>query len=145
MRVFHARLAEPYCEYTLHARQDMSTMQTIDGIYTAGKANEDAPISDSGLRNSSDAQAGPDLAYRWPPVDKEVGRAVEKQLGDSVSIYGNDGIFGRFEEAWRNCHDLPESYTLLHNSGTNALQAVYFAIQVQPGDEVCCLTHLILS
>ena len=145
MRVLHSRLTEPSCEDKLHARHDMSTMQTIDGIYAVGKAIGNALISDGGLQSSSDAHTGPDLTYRWPPVDEESRTAVEKQLGDSVSIYDNGGIFGKFEKAWKNYHGLPESYALLHNSGTNALQAIYFAIQVQPGDEVCRSTRLVLS
>ena len=145
MRVFHARIAEPSSEYKLHACHDMSTMRTVDDIYAAGKAAGNAAISDGGLQSSSDASPAPDLTYRWPPVDEGSRRAVEKQLRDSVSIYDSGGIFGKFEQAWKRYHGLPESYTLLHNSGTNALQALYFAIQVQPGDEVCCSTHLILS
>lgn len=144
MRVFHARVAEPSCEYKLHASHDMSTMQTVDGIYGAGTAVGNAPISDCGLQSSSATQSAPDLTYRWPPVDKGSVTAVEKQLRDNVSIYDNGGIFGKFEKAWKKRHGLPESYTLLHNSGTNALQALYFAIQAQPGDEVCS-TNLILN
>ena len=145
MGEFHARLAEPSCEYQLHACHDMSTMQTVDDIYAVGRAAGNTDISGGGLQSSSDAHPAPDSTYRWPPVDEESGRAVEKQLRESVSIYDNGGIFGKFEKAWKKCHGLPESHTLLHNSGTNALQALYFAIQVQPGDEVCCSTHLIPS
>ena len=119
-------------------------MQTVDAIYGAGKATGNARISDGGLQSSSDTQSTLDLTYRWPPVDDGSVKAVEKQLRDSVSIYDNGGIFGKFEKAWAKYHGLPNSYTLLHNSGTNALQALYFAIQVQPGDEVCS-TDPILS
>ena len=145
MRVFHAGISEQPCEYKLHACQDMSTMQTVDDIYAAGRAVGKATISDGGLRSSTVAHSALDLTYHWPPLDEESGRAVQKQLRDSVSIYDNGGIFGKFEKAWKGCHGLPESYALLHNSGTNALQALYFAIQVQPGDEVCRSTRLILS
>ena len=145
MSVFHARLAEPSSEYKRHACHDMSTMQMVDDIYNAGRAVGNTDISGDGLQNSTSAHPAPDSTYRWPPVDEESGRAVEKQLRDSVSIYGNGGIFGEFENGWKKCHGLPESHTLLHNSGTNALQALYFAIQAQPGDEVCCSTHIIPS
>ena len=120
-------------------------MQTVDEIYAVGRAVGNATIGDGGLQSSSDAHSAPDLTYRWPPVDEGSGRAVQKQLQDSVSIYDNGGIFGKFEKAWEKRHGLPESYSLLHNSGTNALQALYFAIQLQPGDEVCRSTRLILS
>ena len=120
-------------------------MQMVDDIYVAGRGVGNTAISDDGLQSSSDAHSVPNLIYRWPPVDERSRRAVEKQLQDSVSIYDNGGIFGKFEKAWKTYHGLPQSYTLLHNSGTNALQALYFAIQLQPGDEVCCSTHLILS
>ena len=145
MRVFHAGISKQTCEYKLHACQDMSTMQTVDDIYAVGRAVGNATIGDGGLQSLSDAHSAPDLTYRWPPVDEGSGRAVQKQLQDSVSIYDNGGIFGKFEKAWEKRHGLPESYALLYNSGTNALQALYFAIQVQPGDEVCLPTHLILS
>ena len=130
MRVFHTRLAGLSCEYKLYACHDMSTMQTVDNIYAAGRAVGNAAISDSHLQSSRNAYSAPNLTYYWPLVDEGGRRAVEKQLQDSVSIYDNGGIFGKFEKAWKKCHGLPKSYTLLHNSGTNALLALYFAIQV---------------
>ena len=143
MKVFHARITGPSCEYKLHACHDMRTMQTINDIYAAGRAAGNAIISDGSLQNLSGACSIPDLTYHWPPVDKISACTIEKQLRDSVSIYNNGGIFGKFEKAWKNYHSFPQSHTLLHNSRTNALQALYFAIQVQPGDEVCCETHSI--
>ena len=146
MSVFHARLAEPSSEYKRHACHDMSTMRTVDDIYAVGRAAGDTDGGGGGgLQSSTGAHPALDTTYRWPPVDEESGRAVEKQLRDSVSIYGNGGIFGEFENGWKKCHGLPESHALLYNSGTNALQALYFAMQAQAGDEVCGSTHPIPS
>ena len=142
MRVFHAGITEQPCGYKVHPCQDMSTMQTMDDIYAAGRAIGNATISDGGLQSSSNAHSAPDLTCLWPPVNEGSGRAVQKQLQDSVSIHDSSEIFGKFEKAWKERHGLPNSYTLLHSSGRNALQALYFAIRVQPGDEVCRLTHL---
>ena len=36
----------------------------------------------------------------------------------------------------KQVHQKPEWYSLLHNSGTNALQALYYGANFQPGDEV---------
>ena len=142
MRVFHAGITEQPREFKLQVCQDMSTMQTVDDIYAAGRAAENATKGNDGLQSSSDAHSAPDLTYRWLPVNEGSGRAVQKQLQDSDSIYDNNGDFGKFEKAWKERHGLPNSYTLLHSSGRNAFQALYFAIRVQPGDEVCRSTHL---
>lgn len=48
----------------------------------------------------------------------------------------NSGIFNTLEQAWQDYHEMPESFTVQHNSETNALQALYFAARLQPGDEV---------
>ena len=137
MKIFHARIAEPSHndEDQPHAYQDIITTQTIDSIYAAGKAVGDAIVCDNDLQNLI-AHSTPDCKYRWPPVDETTKKAVEKQLHNSISIYDDSRIFGKFEKAWQKQHISPESFALLHNSGTNALQALYFAAQFQPGDKV---------
>jgi len=118
----------------------LATMHTIDIIYArAGTTGDTGGDSSDNLSDSSKANSIPDCTYRWPLIDGEVANDVEKQLRESVSIYDNSGIIGRFEHAWKMYHGSAESFTLLHNSGTNALQALYFAAQLQPGDEVGCL------
>jgi hypothetical protein len=117
-------------------------MQTIDNIYDAASKIGDTSVRYGSLVDLSNTHSVPDCTYRWPLIDGEIANAVEKQLQESVSIYDNGGIFGEFERAWKKHHGLTESFALLHNSGTNALQALYFAAQLQPGDEVGSPQHL---
>ena len=79
---------------------------------------------------------GQDLAMEWPIVDSVVEAAVATQLYEDISIYGNGGVFQRFESEFKDHHGANSSYALLHNSGTNALHALYYAAGLKPGDEV---------
>ncbi|KAJ8070695.1 hypothetical protein OCU04_001066 [Sclerotinia nivalis] len=139
MRVWRTTVARSNSENEnqLFMHCDRVTMQTIDIIYaragTTGNTEDDPFHS---LPDSSKSNSIPDCMYRWPLIDGEVVNNVEKQLHENVSIYDNSGIIGKFEHAWKMYHGSAESFTLLHNSGTNALQALYFAGQLQPGDEV---------
>jgi dTDP-4-amino-4,6-dideoxygalactose transaminase len=53
-----------------------------------------------------------------------------------ISIYGSGGVFHDFETEFKEFHGVPNSFALLHNSGSNALQSLYFAARFMPGDEV---------
>jgi hypothetical protein len=145
MAAFHARVGGQAStnEYQSSMSRDMATMQTIGNIYDAIRTTGDASISHGNLMDLNEADSVPDCTYRWPLIDEEIANAVEKQLRESVSIYDNGGVFGEFEHAWKKRHDLAESFALLHNSGTNALQALYFAAQFRPGDEVGAPPHLV--
>ncbi|KAI2622466.1 DegT/DnrJ/EryC1/StrS aminotransferase family-domain-containing protein [Hypoxylon sp. NC1633] len=138
MRKFHTRVSKPPQARESHSQSchDLVTMRTIDNIYSAGGACRPTVANDDKVRISSDTHSARDLSFHWPPVDETSLRAVRDQMKESVSIYDNGGIFGKFEEAWREYHGTPDSFALLHNSGTNALQSLYFAAQLQPGDEV---------
>ncbi|KAK5635040.1 hypothetical protein RRF57_010752 [Xylaria bambusicola] len=110
-------------------------MRLIDNVYSKAQAYGSDAITFSDLQGSHTSSPLPDLSFHWPPVDSTSKKAVKEQIADCVSIYDNSGIFGKFEKAWREGHGVPDSFALLHNSGTNALQALYFAAQFQPGDE----------
>lgn len=73
---------------------------------------------------------------QWPIIDRAVEDAVSQQLHEDISIYGNGGVFEQFETEFKKYHGAGSSYALLHNSGTNALHALYFAARLMPGDEV---------
>jgi dTDP-4-amino-4,6-dideoxygalactose transaminase len=51
-------------------------------------------------------------------------------------MYGNGEVFTDFERFVAAFIGQPNWFTLLHNSGTNAIYALYFAASIQPGDEV---------
>ena len=76
--------------------------------------------------------------FQWPLITKDVENAVMTQLHTSISIYDQNGVFGEFEDAFKRFHDCPDWYALLHNSGTNALHALFLACGAKPGDEVSC-------
>ena len=71
-----------------------------------------------------------------PIIDDMTRSAVKKQLSDTVSIYGSGGVIGTFEKEFKEYHSVPNYHVLLHKSGTNALQALYYAAGFLPGDEV---------
>lgn len=122
--------------YQSSVHQDMLIMQTIDNIYASVGVDGNTSSHHSSIPDSGQAPSVPDCRFQWLVIDGGVISAVEKQSQESLSIYDNGGIFGKFEYAWKTYHDSGDSSALLHNSGTNALQALYFAAQFQPGDEV---------
>lgn len=135
MRAFHQTVSglTPIDDYHSSTHRDVVTMNTINAIYcTTGAINDTTGI----LPSSTETEKVFHYNYCWPVINSEISNAVEEQLRESVSIYDSGGIIGRFEHAWKEKHGLDGSFSLLHNSGTNALQALYFAAQLQPGDEV---------
>ncbi|KAL8741212.1 MAG: hypothetical protein Q9190_006159 [Brigantiaea leucoxantha] len=133
---------EVYQAYYTHQDQDLIVTQTLQAIYKYAKHQRiekhqdltDAPLVKSLARNACDPAQ--DLVMMWPVIDQTVDNAVLTQLLDDISIYGNGGIFEHFETEFKKYHAASSSYTLLHNSGTNALHALYFAAGLIPGDEV---------
>ena len=81
----------------------------------------------------------PSPHFEWPVLDEEIQAAVARQLKESVSIYDRSGIFRRFEDRFALAHS--RCHGLLFNSGTSALLAAYYAIDIQPGDEVICADY----
>lgn len=128
-------------ESELHRTQDMIVTRTLQAIYR--HANDRRLKHDknpAGIATTTgdifiqDKVQG--LAMEWPIVDNFVEAAVATQLHEDISIYGNGGVFQRFESEFKNYHRASSSYALLHNSGTNALHALYYAAGFKPGDEV---------
>ncbi|KAL8696598.1 MAG: hypothetical protein Q9224_002711 [Gallowayella concinna] len=126
-------------EYETHRKQDIIVTRTLHAIYQHAKGPEveqhqalaDRPIGD--LRIQEEFQ---NLAMGWPIIDEAIEAAVSTQLHEGISIYGNGGVFQRFESEFKMYHGASSSHALLHNSGTNALQAMYYAAGFKPGDEV---------
>ena len=72
---------------------------------------------------------------QWPRITVVVEKDVLTQLYQNVSLNDNGGIFHDFKTESKQVH------ALLHNSGTNALQALFYACQFAPGDEVSLALH----
>jgi len=77
-----------------------------------------------------------DRHYVWPRITEEVRKVVNCQLDETISIYDCSGVFKQFEDSFSSYHD--RKYALLHNSGTNAIHAMFFAANISVGDEVIC-------
>ncbi len=74
--------------------------------------------------------------FVWPPINREVEKAVIKQLYKSISIYDRSGILKDFEDAFAKYHR--RKYALLCSSGTAALHSMFVAAGFKEGDEVIC-------
>ncbi len=71
-----------------------------------------------------------------PKITKEIEDSVINQLHESISIYDNSGIFGKFEKEFADYHN--SKYGLTFSSGTAALWAMYEGIDLKEGDEIIC-------
>lgn len=107
--------------------RDVAVMKMVDEIYRIGDLQGEASLTKQNPLTKP---------WSWPKVTPDVEEVLARQLHDTLSIYNNGGIFGQFEETFRNFHDVPNSHALLHNSGTNSLHALYFAAGLKSGDEV---------
>ncbi|KAL9611162.1 MAG: hypothetical protein Q9167_004184 [Letrouitia subvulpina] len=119
--------------------QDLVVTKTLQAIYR--HASDEDLKEHTHLAHQNSAKEEPCaqssyLAMEWPKIDWEVEKAVSKQLHEEISIYGNEGVFEAFETEFKNYHGANSLYALLHNSGTNALHALFFAAGLMPGDEV---------
>lgn len=72
--------------------------------------------------------------FRHPRICKTDREAVLRQLDESISLYGKDGIYDRLESAIRSRWGL--AHVLSVNSGTSALYSLYYSLGLKPGDEV---------
>ncbi|KAJ5837841.1 uncharacterized protein N7525_003029 [Penicillium rubens] len=106
--------------------KDVAVMQLVDEIYRVGSSQVESQTALNPLEKT----------WSWPKVTPDVERAISEQLHNTLSIYNNDGIFGKFEETFRTFSDTPSYHALLHNSGTNALHVLYYASGLTAGDEV---------
>jgi dTDP-4-amino-4,6-dideoxygalactose transaminase len=81
--------------------------------------------------------------FRWPLIGPEEEEAVLRQLRSGDLSYGDRaGVVAELEDAFAAFHGLP--YAMSTCSGTAALHAAYFALDLDPGDEVLApaYTHL---
>ncbi|KAL9108234.1 MAG: hypothetical protein Q9227_006972 [Pyrenula ochraceoflavens] len=139
---FHEEIcsSEPSEQYKAFKEQDLAVIRTIQRIYDSGN-NETSQASDSipsvvGWRAYEKPKASTNNRFDWPVIDHGMELALNDQLHTTLSIYSNNGVFEEFEREFKEVHSQPEWYALLHNSGSNALSALYSACDLRPGDEV---------
>ncbi|KAL9621333.1 MAG: hypothetical protein Q9160_004224 [Pyrenula sp. 1 TL-2023] len=108
----------------------------MESIQPSGSQVDDSSSETFRKAETSDPAMLAKREFQWPIIDKEMEEAVTDQLHTSISIYGKDGVFQTFEQEFKEAHENPDWFALLHNSGSNALSALYFACQLKPGDEV---------
>jgi len=71
----------------------------------------------------------------WPIIgEEEIQAVIELMRAGRVSIADGTGPIGEFED--RFAEYTGAKYVLMHNSGTSALHAGFYAVGVGPGDEV---------
>ncbi|KAG8669103.1 hypothetical protein FPOAC1_008491 [Fusarium poae] len=80
------------------------------------------------IANSGD----PISAFDWPVISQNIRHEVLDQLGTTILIYGNDGVFAGFETEFKQSLGEGTWFALLHNSGSNALSGLYFACNLMP-------------
>lgn len=78
--------------------------------------------------------------WQWPPKSYRPEIAIERffAAGGSLCVRGREGVIQRCEDLLCETFDQPRA--ILLNSGTSALYAAFFAIDLRPGDEVICPT-----
>ena len=150
LAAFHREILLPLPSqmYLTCSSLDVLVTGTIEGAYSyhhnsSGKCSSlvqtiSTPLqtqADS-VKSNSSSSLKLNFKLQWPKIHPDVEAAVRVQLYKDISIYDNGGVFKTFEVEFKNFHGTPNFFSLLHNSGSNALQALYFAAQLQPGDEV---------
>jgi len=79
-------------------------------------------------------------SWSWPPADYSPQQAITRFLesGGSLTPKGREGVIGECEDALCTRFDQPRA--VLCCSGTMALFAAFFAMDLGPGDELICPT-----
>lgn len=76
----------------------------------------------------------------WPPKSYQPAAAIERYFAEdgNLQIRGREGILGQCEDSL--CERFDQSRAILLCSGTSALYAAFFAIDIRLGDEIICPT-----
>ncbi|KAG5804922.1 hypothetical protein H9Q74_011003 [Fusarium xylarioides] len=128
------REVRPSSEYQRHSDLDLRVTHTSEKIRSSWepKFKPQTAQDITQIANSGD----PISAFDWPVITQNIRHEVLDQLGTTISIYGNDGVFAEFETEFKQSLGEGTWFALLHNSGSNALSGLYFACNLMPGDEV---------
>jgi len=74
--------------------------------------------------------------FVWPIITKKIEKLVIKQLYENISIYNRSWIFEEFENNFWSYHNI--KYSLLFNSWTSSIFAMFESIWLKPWDEILC-------
>ncbi len=81
---------------------------------------------------------------KWPPITgDDVARVVELMQRNELSYYGREGQVEQLEDGFKRYLGL--RYALATSSGTAALHSAFFAVGIEPGDEVLAPTYTFLA
>lgn len=97
-------------------------------------------ITGPGKMNSDKTISSSQPKWCWPPADYDPMPAISRYMaeGGSLTPKGRDGVIARCEDALCARFDQPRA--ILLSSGTMALYTAFFAIGLEPGDELICPT-----
>jgi len=96
--------------------------------------------SNSTYANSAEKNSGQIRKWKWPPPSYDPLPAISRYLaeGGSITPKGRDGVIAECEDVLCARFDQPRA--ILLSSGTAALHTAFFAIGLEPGDEIICPT-----
>lgn len=112
-------------------QRDLAVLRVIEAIYantqisTVDHTALSLTLNDKSLKR-----------WTWPRITSQLKADVIRQLDTTLSIYDKSGVFEDFETDFKNAMGAPSAFALLHNSGTNALHALYYSAGIGKGDEV---------
>ncbi len=113
------------------------------GLYLAGSSNLGAAQKSGtatgretlALNGGSKAVTAPlEPATRWPRFGDEEEKEIVAYLRDPDYFYGTYGPIVEFEKAWLEFHK--GTFCKTYSSGTGALTAMLFALDLPPGSEI---------
>ena len=141
LRYFHNEISldAPSEKYLAFCLQDRRVTELVDTIYSIDDERKSTNrLSTALIANSASKVREPSLvrSLQWPRVTQDMAKEVISQMSKTISISDNAGVFCEFETEFKQFNGHPDWHALLHNSGTNALQGLYYACQFVPGDEV---------
>lgn len=147
-RVFRSALLwTPSSTALWSLKRDVQVVRLIEAIVSRSTkpdvvlesiSTSSVPKSHSSGSFTAAQHVSPATKFIWPVITTAIEQTVSTQLHKTISIYDNSGVFGTFESEFKTHLGLDGdgSYALLHNSGTNALHALYFALGITKGDVV---------
>ena len=78
--------------------------------------------------------------WTWPPRDPRSGQLLKDYIDSEkpLSIQGRAGVIADCEEEFKR--RIGRKHAIMCSSGTMAIYSGYFALGIEPGDEVICTT-----
>ena len=103
----------------------------------------DCPQDGPALLGGPPAVDIPPPHFRWPLIGEDEERAVIEQLRSGELSYQRcTGVVKEFEDEFARFHEVP--YAISTSSGTSAIHAAFFGLDLEPGAEILApaYTHL---